>query len=128
MRPQDGTVEKEIARIASGGHGVVARSQLLAAGLTADRIRRRVRSGALIPVHRGVYRVGHRAPSFEADCLAAVLAAGPGAVLGGLAAARLLGLLREAPDELEVTAPRHRRIPGVRVRRARGAAPTESTT
>ena len=33
-------------------------------------------SGALLPVHRGVYRVGHRAPSVDARYLAAVLACG----------------------------------------------------
>ena len=45
-------------------------------------------------VHRGVYRVGHRAPSVEARYLAAVLACGEGAVLSGRAAAYLWGLLK----------------------------------
>ena len=51
-------------------------------------------NGALLPVYRGVYRVGHRAPSVEARYMAAVLACGEGALLSGRAAARLLGLLR----------------------------------
>ena len=51
-------------------------------------------TGALLPVHRGVYRVGHRAPSVEARYLAAVLACGEGALLSGRAAAHLYGLLK----------------------------------
>lgn len=91
MRPQGRTVALEIARIAGGQHGVVTRRQLLAAGLSAGEIARRVRTGALLREHRGVYRVGHRAPSVEARYLAAVLACGDGARLSGLAAAHLLG-------------------------------------
>jgi len=75
MRPQGRTVEREIARIAGGQHGVVTRRQLLAAGRSAGEIARRVHTGALLREHRGVYRVGHRAPSVEARYLAAVLGA-----------------------------------------------------
>jgi len=121
------TVEREVARLARSAHGVVTRSRLLGAGVSACEINRRLRRGSLLRVHRGVYRVGHRAPSIEADYLAAVLACGDGAVLSGRAAAHLLGLLRRAPAQPEVTAPRERRIPGVRVRRARGARDTEAT-
>ena len=52
-----------MGRIASAAHGVVTRAQLLSAGVTLAEIRHRMRTGALIRVHRGVYRVGHRAPS-----------------------------------------------------------------
>ena len=89
------TVERELARIASASHGVVTRAQLLSAGVTADEIRSaRCRAAACMRVHRGVYRVGHRAPSVEATYLAAVLAAGEGALLSGRAAAHLLGISR----------------------------------
>src|SRR4051794_33374990 len=71
MRPKVSTAEQVIARLAGRAHGVVTREELLRAGLTADEIKRRVRSGALIRVHRGVYRVGHTAPSVEAWYLAA---------------------------------------------------------
>jgi hypothetical protein len=76
MRGQDGTVEQALARLASASHGVVTRRELLGAGLTADEVDRRLRKGALIPQHRGVYRVGHRAPGIEARYLAAVRACG----------------------------------------------------
>jgi hypothetical protein len=48
----------------------------------------------LHPVHRGVYRLGHRAPSIEASYMAAVLACGEGAVLSGLAAAFHYGIVK----------------------------------
>ena len=88
------TVEQELARIASAAHGLVTRSELLCAGVTDDEVRWRVRTGGLIRVHRGVYRVGHRAASIEATYLAAVLAAGEGALLSGRAAAHLLGIVK----------------------------------
>jgi hypothetical protein len=84
-----GTVERVIARLASGAHGVVVRKELLAAGVTRHEIAQRLGTGALMVEFRGVYRAGHRAPSVEARYLAAVKACGKGAVLSGLAAAHL---------------------------------------
>lgn len=119
MRPQGRTAEQEIARIAGAAHGVVTRVQLVLAGITADEIKQRAHTGALIRVHRGVYRVGHRAPSVEARYLAAVWACGDRAVLSGRAAGHLLGVLKGAAPPPELTAPTERRVPGVRTRRAR---------
>src|SRR3954454_2895885 len=119
MDPEVNTVEAVIARLATSQYGVVTRAQLLRAGVTTHEIRGRVRTGALLCVHRGVYRAGHRAPSVEADYLAAVLACGAGARLSGRAAAHLLGLLKGRAPKPEVTAPRQRQVPGVRVRRGR---------
>src|SRR3954449_7576877 len=119
MDPQLNTVEAVIGRIASRQHGLVTRVQLLRAGVTAQEIRGRVRAGALLRVYRGVYRAGHRAPCLEADYLAAVLACGPEARLSGRAAGHLLGLLTGRAPAPEVTAPRLRRVPGVRARRGR---------
>jgi hypothetical protein len=120
VAPQTTTVEMVLAEIASRQHGVVSRGQLLDAGVTTDEIRWRLEIGALLRAHRGVYRVGHRAPSVEARYLAAVLAGGEDACLSGLAAAHLLGLLRggRAPAPA-VTAPLKRRVEGVRMRRGR---------
>jgi predicted transcriptional regulator of viral defense system len=102
-----GGQDEIVAWIASRQHGVVTRSQLLAAGISARSIEKRLDKGSLIRVHRGVYRVGHVAPSLEADYMAAVLACGERAVLSGRAAARLLGLIRNSPAPApEVTAPR----------------------
>src|SRR3954468_13148504 len=110
MRGQVRTVERELARIARAQHGVATRTELLRAGLSATEIDRRVSKGALIPQHRGVYRVGHCAPSLEARYLAAVLACGERALLSGRAAGHLYGLLRRAPQRPEVTAPTERRV------------------
>jgi hypothetical protein len=101
--------------IAARQHGVIARWQLLAAGASRRWIAKRLGKGSLIRVYAGVYRVGHEAPSTDADYMAAVLACGGGAVLGGRAAAFLLGLLRanRAPDP-DVLASTKRRIAGNR--------------
>ena len=79
MRPLDAP----LAQLAGRQNGNVTRPQLLIAGFTHEAIQRRVRKGVLIPVHPGVYRVGHAAPSIAATYSAAVLACGPGALLGG---------------------------------------------
>ena len=71
MRPRDGTVGFQIARMATAAHGVVTRAELLRAGISSKEIKRRLRTGALLGEHPGVYRVGHRAPSIEATYLAA---------------------------------------------------------
>jgi very-short-patch-repair endonuclease len=75
-----------------------------------------------------VYRVGHQAPSTEATYLAAVLAAGDGAVLSGLAAAHLLGLVKGTPPMPEVTARTERRIEGVRSHRCSFLNARDATT
>jgi very-short-patch-repair endonuclease len=119
MAGQVRTVERVIARLAGGSHGVVTRVELLDAEVTKAQIDLRVRSGALIVEFRGVYRAGHRAPSVEARYLAAVKACGKGAVLSGLAAAYLFGLVRGPAPRPEVTAPTERSVEGVRTRRRR---------
>ena len=97
----------------------MTRAELLAAGITDDEIRARKDRGSLLPVFPGLYRVGHAAPSIEADYIAAVKAGGDGAVLSGLAAAYLWDLIHGAPPPAEVTARTERRIEGVRTRRCR---------
>jgi hypothetical protein len=98
---------------------VVTRTQLLNAGLTSKEIASRVRKGALIRVHRGVYRVGHWARSIEATYLAAVLAAGEGALLCGRAAAHLLGVVKGTAPAPEVITRTQRHIEGVTTHRSR---------
>jgi very-short-patch-repair endonuclease len=85
-------------------------------------------TGALIPIHRGVFRVGHAAPSLEARYLAAVMACGPGSLLCGRAAAHLLQLLRRPPSLPEVLTARHRRPKGVAVHRCRSIHPRDATS
>ena len=119
MRPPSRTAESTCNEIATAQRGLATRAQLLRAGLTPSAIQRRIAAGSLLQEHRGVYRVGHRAPSVEATYLAAVLACGEGALLSGRAAGHLYGLLRSsAPPPPEVTARTGRLIEGVSVRRS----------
>src|SRR3954471_3752559 len=119
MRHSDGTVEMAFARFAGRKHGVATRRELMEAGVTAKEIARRLRSGALLREHPGVYRVGHRAPNTEATYLAAVLAGGEGAVLCGRAAAHLLALIEGAPPRPELVCSTKRRIDGAIAHRTR---------
>ena len=82
-------VDAVIAAVARGQHGVVARWQMLALGITARAIDVRIEAGRLHPIHRGVYAVGHRVVSREGEWLAAVLAGGAAAVLSHESAAAL---------------------------------------
>lgn len=74
-----------------------------------------VRQGWLYPVRQGVYRLCGVAPTWRSTALAAVLAAGDGAVLSHYSAAALWDLVD--PDDLrgglEITSPRHIRMQGV---------------
>jgi len=121
-------VDQEMARIAGSAHGVVTREELRRAGISAAAIKHRLRTGALLREHRGVYRVGHRAPSVEARYLAAVRACGRHALLSGLAAAHLLGIVRGPAPPPEVTATTERRVGGVATRRSRHFEPRDATT
>jgi hypothetical protein len=129
MRSQGRTVERELARIATAERGLVTRVELLRAGISPAGIQRRIAKGTLLPEYRGVYRVGHRAPSMESEYLAAVRACGDGSLLCGRAAGYLLGLLKgPALPPPEVIALTQRRIDGVRTHRARRSGLCDATT
>ena len=119
VSPQSRTVEEKIAWIASRAHGLVTWEELRRAGITAAQIKYRLRTGALIRTeYRGVYRVGHQAPSVEATYLAAVKACGPGALLCGAPAAHLYRILKcRRPPPPEVMAPTERHAAKRRARR-----------
>jgi very-short-patch-repair endonuclease len=66
------------ALIGGPQHGVVARRQLLRAGLKRRAIDHLVAAGSLIVIHRGVYAVGHRPVGPRSrDMAVALLARGP---------------------------------------------------
>ena len=99
---------------------MVTRAQLLGVGIASGAINRRVRSGRLHPVHRGVYLVGHAVMVDGARELAAVLACGAGAVVSHLSAATLFQLLPypAKPRPVDVTVPGGRdpaRRAGIRI-------------
>jgi len=98
-------------------HGTVSRAQLIDLGLGHGAIDHRVKRGLLHPVHRGVYAVGHPVLSREGRWLAAVLAAGPGAVLSHMAAASLWCIRDSHARDVDVIVPRDRKRPGIRIHR-----------
>jgi hypothetical protein len=108
---------RQIAALAARQHGVVSRAQLLALGLGQGAIDHRVVRGLLHPVHRGVYAVGHSVLGPRGQWLAAVLAAGPGAVLSHSSAAALWGIRDAARARPEVTVARRRRLTSVTTHR-----------
>jgi hypothetical protein len=76
----------------------------------------------LHPIHQGVYAVGHTDLSLHGQCLASVLAVGPGSLLSYWSAAWLWGILNTSPRPFHVTAPCPRRLRDrtpVKVHRAR---------
>jgi hypothetical protein len=98
--------------------GVLTTSQAVDAGLTRYVVRSRVRQGAWQRLHYGVYAVFSGEPGRSSVLWAAVLRAGPGAVLSHQTAAELAGLTDKPSSLIHLTAPTDRRpdpIPGVRV-------------
>ncbi len=99
-----------LAELARRQYGVVSASQLRALGLDRFAVRRRVLSGHLHRLHRGVYAVGHTCLEPRGIYLAAVLGCGPGAALSHRSAGALWDL-RRSSTRVEVTVPRTRRGP-----------------
>jgi very-short-patch-repair endonuclease len=113
--------------LAAEQHGMVARRQLLGLGLSARAIERRVASGRLHPVARGVYAVGRREVTRHGRWMAAVLCCGRQAALSHGSAAALWGIGAERLDQVEVsvwTSSAHRR-PGIRVHRRQTVRPRD---
>jgi very-short-patch-repair endonuclease len=71
--------DRSLAALAARQHGVVARHQLLEAGVTGRQITYRLHTARLHELHRGVYLVGHTAKPPHADEMAALLACHPAA-------------------------------------------------
>jgi very-short-patch-repair endonuclease len=118
-----------IAALAGAQHGVVARRQLLQAGLTAREIQRRTESARLHAIYRGVYAVGHRVLTLEGRWMAATLACGPNAALSHTTAAAARDL-RRADSAIHVTVPGRggRQAPrGITLHRSPTLTPTQIT-
>jgi very-short-patch-repair endonuclease len=104
-----GDADRRIASLAERQHGVVARSQLIDLGLGHGAIDRRIASGRLHTIHRGVYAVGHRRMGAQGRWMAAVLAGGTSAALSHRSAAELWELLTRTDARPHVTLPLWRR-------------------
>jgi Protein of unknown function (DUF559) len=120
------SVDAAIAALAAHQHGVVSRPQLRDLGLGQRAIDHRIACGRLHPIHRGVFAVGHRVISRDAAWMAAVLAAGSGAVLSHRSAAALWGIRPTDRSDIEVSVLRQLRRPGIESHRV-ALAPDEVT-
>lgn len=93
-------------------HNVISREQAIRCGLTRDALAHRIRPGGpwqrLLP---GVYLAQTGTPMLAQKEMAALLHAGPEAVLTGKAALRSLGIIAEEPAVVDVLVP-VRRQPG----------------
>ena len=103
-------LDEAIAAFARVQHTMVARRDLLAEGFGPDAIDFRLRRARLHRVFTAVYSVVPGRPAQEGWWMAAVLAAGPGAVLSHRAAAALYGM--RPFGGCEVTVPGDRRPGG----------------
>lgn len=86
------TSHAELRELAERQHGVVARRQLVALGLSQGAITGRVQSGQLTPVGRGVFAIGCRPVGENSRWMTAVLERGPRVWIGDRSAAALWDL------------------------------------
>lgn len=110
------SVRDDVHRLIEAQYGVVSRAQLLEVGCTRSMVETRLRRGTLVPLHPGIYAVGHRHLRTQGHWLAVVLWAGPGAALSHRDAAALHGLRPCNRSRIEVTTRRRmKRRAGVEV-------------
>jgi very-short-patch-repair endonuclease len=122
--------ERTVAELAARQYGVISLAQLTEAGISAYGVARRVRSGRLHRVHRGVYAVGHPSLGKEGRWLAAVRACGEGAALSHRSAAALWGLLPVPGGPVDIAVQGsggRRRRSGIAVHRSSTLTPACST-
>jgi very-short-patch-repair endonuclease len=101
-----------VRAVAGDQEGIVARAQLERAGLNRWAIDRALRSGRLHLIHKGVYST--QAPELageDALLIAALMAAGDGAVLSHGTAAWRWQIIPAPPTRIELAVPRDRRAP-----------------
>ena len=107
MRNSTTPTRRRLAELAGRQHGVVSSRAAARPGVrSTGAIARRIESGRLHRLYRGVYAVGHTIVNRRGRYLAAVLACGDGAVLSHRSAAALWGIRPSASARIDVTVPR----------------------
>jgi hypothetical protein len=107
-----------LRELAAFQHGLLTSRQALAGGLSRDVVRSELEQGRWQRLYTGVYAAFTGPPGRPAVLWAAVLRAGPGAMLSYHTAAEVTGLADRESSRLHVTLPAERRItsmPGVTV-------------
>jgi very-short-patch-repair endonuclease len=96
--------------------GIVAQVQLLAAGVSRSAIGRALRAGRLHRVHRGIYAtVAPELLTEEGHLVAALLAAGEGALLSHGTAAWRWRIIPAPPSVITLAVPRRRIVEGLQL-------------
>jgi len=114
--------EKRLVQVALKQFGVASAADLAACQVSRKWLRRRIETGEWIRLHRGVYRQGSSEPNVDQLEMAAMLAAGDGAVLSHTSAARRLGVDVPRNESVQITIPASRNIAkliGVQIWRSR---------
>jgi very-short-patch-repair endonuclease len=116
-----------IARLAASQHGTLSIEQAAGLGIGASAVARRLASGLLVPVHRGVYRHAAAPLTPKSLVMAAVLAGGEAALASHRTAAWLHGVDGAWPGAPEIVhdGAHTLHIPGVRTHRTRQLDPAD---
>ena len=114
--------ELALLNLSSNQRGLVTTAQARNAGWRRQRLHRWHRSGRLTRLHPGVYSITGVPTDWEQEVLAAVLAAGPGAVASRRSAMALHGIApatrsRATPIEVSIPQRRDAKLRGVTVHR-----------
>lgn len=120
-------LDAAIPEVARRQYGVISRRQLLDIGEKEKGIEYRLSIGRLHLLHHGVYAVGHRVVPREGRWLAAVMAAGPAAVLSHWSAAALWMIRPNGRSVIDVTTP-HKSRSWDGIRRHHKALPPDEVT
>jgi hypothetical protein len=110
MRNPGALRSARLARLLSEQYCVVSRSQAMVCGLTADMLQRQIRpSGGWQRLLPGVYLTVTGTPTIDQRDMAALLYAGPGSVITGVAALRRHGIRAPGGQAIDVLVPANRR-------------------
>ena len=122
--------EKRLVQVALKQFGVASAADFAACQVSRKWLRRRIETGEWIRLHRGVYCQGSNEPNVDQLEMAAMLAAGEGAVLSHTSAARRLRVDVPRNESVQITIPASRNIAkliGVQIWRSRDLIQTHVT-
>ena len=118
--PRTRSTAVRVGVLAERNWGVVSRREVRGLGMSDGAIARAVARRALVRLYPGVYAVGHRVLRVEGRLRAALLYAGPGAVLSHTTAGWWWRMIAAAPRVIHLSAPVKRRpVPGLRLHHPR---------
>lgn len=113
--------DQRVAALAASQLGLISYPQARASGLSVGQVKYRIKTGAWIPVLRGVYRLAGVPKRWEQRALAPCLAREGLTAVSRLTAARMHDLQRSSPFLPDVTVPMGHaaQLPGATIHRAR---------